>query len=206
MNPSKSLRSVRATFTRSMTFECGFNFRFSLKRLLPLLQFHPKKLACPSSLWVSYLHSDASTSSRHRLTLSCAIHHREQEKKKKTAIDFFPHRTNSQFCLYGKLWWSQRWFLVVVVLSSSIALSPLLLCTDLRRPLLTHIPSSHASQDQQQPNAPFQVCHSCLVRTYPPQSTHSCKCHSHRRPPRAFSTPTLVCVIVVSTRTTSFLR
>ena len=66
----------------------------------------------------------------------------------------------------------------------------------------TNVPSSHASQDHQQPNAPFQVCHSYLVRMYPPQSTHSCKCRSHRRAPRAFSTPTLACAIVVSTRTT----
>ena len=66
----------------------------------------------------------------------------------------------------------------------------------------TNVPSSHASQDQQQANAPFQVCRSSPVGTHPPQSTHCRKCRPHRRAPRAFSTPTLVCVLVLSTRTT----
>ena len=69
----------------------------------------------------------------------------------------------------------------------------------------TNVPSCHASQDQQQPNAPFQVCHSPLS-VGAPQSTHSCKCRPHRQAPQAFSTPTLACRAVLSTRTTRWLR
>ena len=120
MNSSKSLCSVRATFTSSMTFECGFNFRFHLKLLFPLLQFRPKGWMVLPFSRTPPLHSNVGTSTRHLLKSSCAIHHREQEKKKKTTIDFFPHRTNSLFCLYGKLWWSQRWFLVVVAAAAVV--------------------------------------------------------------------------------------
>ena len=115
MNPSKILCSVRTTFTTSTTFERGFNFRFIFETFIFMTSISSQKVERLPFFRSPYLHSNASSSSRHLLTLSCAIHHREQEKKKKTAIDFFPHRTNSQFCLYGKLWWSQRWFLVVVV-------------------------------------------------------------------------------------------
>ena len=44
-----------------------------------------------------------------------------------------------------------------------------------------------------------------LLSVGAPQSTHCRKCRPHRRAPRAFSTPTLACVIAVSTRTTPLL-
>ena len=69
----------------------------------------------------------------------------------------------------------------------------------------TNVPSSHTSQDHQPTSTSSQVRHSPPVGTYPLQSTHKCKCRPHRQAPRAFSTPTLACVIAVSTRTTPLL-
>ena len=125
MNSSKMLRSVRITFTTSMTFECGFHFRFIFETFISMTSISSEWLDGPSFLSVSYLHSNASSSSRHLLISSYATHHREQEKKKKTTtIDFFPHRTNSLFCLNGELWWSQRWVLVVAATSIVVSRQP----------------------------------------------------------------------------------